>query len=444
MPTLSAPLSRRRLLIGASAGLLLLPLAACSHGETVAVSPSSAPVAPTDAPAAIAPTAAAAALASTSAPTGSAAAPTAESASSPEVRLVPLTEAEEPKVQNWQRQGWKTNFEIKSVDLREIKQAAAARDVIPPIDEPKHVSLAEGDEFLDDREPVAVFEHAGLSRAYPLQILTWHEIVNDVVGGDPVLVTYCPLCNTAIGFSRVVEGQTLRFGVSANLRISNMVMWDDLTESFWQQPTGEAIVGDMTGTQLEFLPLSIASWSVFKQSFPDGLVLSRDTGKSRNYGTNPYSGYDSSSRPFLFDGPFDPRLRPLERVVTLNLNGDQMAYSFLQLQVMPVIHDSVGGQPLVVFWSPGTVSALDASRISESDDVGSVGVFSPIVDGESLTFVSAGGEIRDEKTDSVWNTLGLAIGGPLAGTRLEPVIHGNDFWFAWAGFWPDTRVYGEE
>ncbi len=444
MPTSSAPLSRRRLLIGASAGLLLLPLAACFQGETVAVSPASAPVAPTDAPAAITPSAPAVRLASTSAPTASAVAPTAGSASSPEVQLVPLTEAEESKVQRWQRQGWKTNFEVKSIDLREIKQAAAARDVIPPIDVPKHVSLAEGDEFLDDREPVAVFAHAGLSRAYPLQILTWHEIVNDVVGGDPVLVTYCPLCNTAIGFLRVVDGQTLRFGVSANLRISNMVMWDDLTESFWQQSTGEAIVGGMTGTQLEFLPLSIVSWSAFKESFPEGLALSRDTGKRRDYGTNPYGGYDSSGWPFLFDGPFDPRLRPLERVVTLNLNGDQMAYSFLQLQVMPVIHDSVGGQPLVVFWSPGTVSALDASRISDSDDVGSVGVFSPLVDGESLTFVSATGEIRDEKTDSVWNTLGLAIGGPLAGTRLEPVVHGNDFWFAWAGFWPDTRVYGEE
>lgn len=130
--------------------------------------------------------------------------------------------------------------------------------------------------------------------------------------------------------------------------------------------------------------------------------------------------------------------------MTLNLNGDQMAYSFLQLQVMLVIHDSVGGQPLVAFWRPGTVSALDATRISDSDDVGSVRVFSPLVDGESLTFVSVAGEIRDEKTDSVWNTLGLAIGGPLAGTRLEPVVHGNDFWFAWAGFWPDTRVYGEE
>ncbi len=172
--------------------------------------------------------------------------------------------------------------------------------------------------------------------------------------------------------------------------------------------------------------------------------MSRDTEKSRDSGMNPYSGYDSSGRPFLFDGPFDPRLSPLERVATLNLNGDQMAYSFLQLQAMPVIHDSVGGRPLVVFWSSSTVSALDASRISESDDVGSVGVFSPLVGGEPLSFISARGEIRDEETERLWNVLGLAIGGPLAGVRLEPVVHGNDFWFAWDGFWSDTRVYGEE
>ncbi len=441
MPTSSVPLSRRRLLVGASAGLLLLPLAACSQGEIAVAEPTRPPAAATDAPTAVAPTTPPAPPASTPAATVQ---PAPEGSNSPKVELLPLTEAEASKVEQWQRQGWKTNFEIKSVDLREIKQAAAARDVIPPIDDPKHVTLGEGDEFLDDREPVAVLDHAGLSRAYPLQILTWHEIVNDRVGDDPVLVTYCPLCNTAVGFSRVVDGQALRFGVSANLRISNMVMWDDLTESFWQQSTGEAIVGDMTGTKLDFLPLSIASWSAFKESFPDGLVLSRDTGARRDYGANPYGGYDSSGRPFLFDGPFDPRLRPLERVVTLNLNGEQKAYSFLQLQVMPVIHDSVGGRTLVVFWSPGTVSALDDSRIANSEDVGSVGVFSPDVDGEPLSFVSAGGEIRDEKTQSLWNTLGLATSGPLVGTRLEPVVHGNDFWFAWVGFWPDTRVYGEE
>ena len=444
MPTSSPRLSRRRMLIGASAAGLLLPLAACSQDVTSVASPTNAPVAATDPPAAIAPTTAPEPPDPTSAPSAAGSDSGPENTSSPEVQLVPLTEAENSKVQQWQRQGWKTNFEIKSVDLREIKQAAAARDIIPPIDEPKHVTLAEGDEFLDAREPVAVLEHAGLSRAYPLQILTWHEIVNDHVGGDPVLVTYCPLCNTAVGFSRVLDGQQLRFGVSANLRISNMVMWDDLTESFWQQSTGEAIVGDMTGQQLDFLPLSIAPWSAYKESVPDGLVLSRDTGKRRDYGVNPYSGYDSSSQPFLFDGPFDPRLRPLERVVTLNLNGDRVAYSFLQLQLMPVIHDSVGGGPVVVFWSSGTVSALDDSRIVNSEDVGSAGVYSPLVDGESLSFVSAGGEIRDQKTDSVWNTLGLAISGPLAGTRLDPVVHGNDFWFAWAGFWPDTRVYGEE
>ena len=412
---------RRRLLVAAVTGPLLIPLAACAGSQAAAVDAN--------------PTATVAAVAGTT--PIAAVVPAAAGSGERSVQLVPLTEGEDAKVQQWQRQGWETDFSIKSVDLREIRQAAAARDVIPPIDEPKHVSLAEGDEFLDDREPVAVLEHGGESRAYPLQILTWHEIVNDVVGGDPVIATFCPLCNTAVGFVRVVDGQTLRFGVSANLRVSNMVMWDDLTESFWQQSTGEAIVGKFTGERLKFLPLSIAAWSDFKVSFPEGLVLSRDTGHRRGYGSNPYGGYDSSSRPF-------PRLRPMERVVTVNRGGERMAYSFPQLEIMPVIHDSVGGQPLVVFWSPGTLSVLDASNIADSADVGAAGVFVPELDGEPMTFVAEGGEIRDSGTGSVWNTLGLAIEGPLAGRRLEPVVHGNDLWFAWAGLWPDTRVYGEE
>ncbi len=431
---------RRRLLLTVGAGALLTPIAACGGSRGVAADNAgpTATAAPVQAP----PTSPPVSTAAPAAPAPTAVATAAPARSS--VQLVPLTAAEDSKVQQWQRQGWQTNFSIKSVDLREIRQAAAARDIIPPIDNPVHISQAEGDEFLDDREPVAVLEHGGESRAYPLQILTWHEIVNDTVGGVPIIATYCPLCNTAVGFRRIVNDQTLRFGVSANLRGSNMVMWDDLTESFWQQSTGEAIVGDLTGTHLDFLPLSIASWSAYKESFPEGVVLSRETGHSRDYGINPYGGYDSSSRPFLFDGPFDPRLRPMERVVALNLGGERVAYSYLQLEVMPVIHDSVGGQPLVVFWSPGTLSVLDSSSIASSADVGAAGVFVPELDGRSLSFAAEGGVIRDAGTGSIWNTLGLATEGPLAGSRLQPLVHGNDLWFAWAGLWPDTRVYGEE
>ncbi len=196
------------------------------------------------------------------------------------------------------RPGWLTDFGIASIDLSELTQGQV-KDGIPALRDPNFVPVAEVT-FLNDREPVIAFQHNGEARAYPLQILMWHEIVNDVVGGRPVLITFCPLCNTAIAFDRTVDGTVLSFGVSGFLRNSDLVMFDDETESFWQQITGEAIVGVRTGTNLELLPSSIVSWEDFRTSFPDGSVLSQDTGFSRPYGRNPYVGYDDiNSSPFL-------------------------------------------------------------------------------------------------------------------------------------------------
>ena len=185
--------------------------------------------------------------------------------------------------------------------------AADPGDVIRPIDEPKLETVAEASQWLDDREPVVLVEAGGETRAYPLRILTWHEIVNDVLGGVPVAVTYCPLCNSAVGFEREVEGQVLTFGVSGLLRNSDLVMWDRQTESLWQQISGEGIVGELAGTQLVFVPATIVSWETFREEFPEGTVLSQDTGFGRSYGINPYSFYDSASRPFLFSGEVDDR-----------------------------------------------------------------------------------------------------------------------------------------
>ncbi|MEE8465674.1 MAG: DUF3179 domain-containing protein, partial [Dehalococcoidia bacterium] len=201
--------------------------------------------------------------------------------------------------------GWATDFQIRSAPYSEFFSGGPSKDGIPAVDNPKFVSVDEAEEWLDDREPVQVVDINGDVRAYPLQILIWHEIVNDQVGGIPVAITFCPLCNTALVFNAALpDGRVLDFGVSGMLRFSDLVMYDRQTESWWQQATGEAIVGDLTGTMLEFIPSPIVSWADFKQAHPGRQVLSRDTGISRPYGRNPYTGYDTG-RPFLFRGPED-------------------------------------------------------------------------------------------------------------------------------------------
>ena len=219
-------------------------------------------------------------------------------------------------------------------------------------------------------------------------------------------------------------------------------MFDRQTESWWQQVTGEAIVGDFTGTRLELLASSIVAWSDFKAAFPDGKVLSRETGHRRDYGKNPYVGYDDvGASPFLFDGKTDGRLAAMERVVAVELAGQVVAYPFSRLEKQPVAADSLGGVPIVVLFKRGTASALDRSTINDSRDIGSAAVFKPVIDGRALTFRAEGSAFVDNETGSRWDILGRANAGPLRGKALEPVVSGNHFWFAWAAFKPETRVW---
>jgi hypothetical protein len=218
-------------------------------------------------------------------------------------------------------------------------------------------------------------------------------------------------------------------------------MYDRTTESWWQQFTGEAIVGELTGALLDIVPSSLVSYADYKETYPDGQVMSTDTGRGINYGFNPYAGYDTDESPFLFRGPPDTRLSPIERVVALELNGDAIAYPYTQLEDEPVVHDTVGGEEVVVLFQFGTASALDGSQISDSRDVGAAGVFRPVADGRALTFTADGGDIIDDQTGSKWNVLGRAVEGELAGAQLELVAHANHFWFAWAAFKPETRIY---
>ena len=242
-------------------------------------------------------------------------------------------------------------------------------------------------------------------------------------------------------------------------------MWDHQTVSWWQEIGGEAIISELAGLKLEVLPLSMVSWEEFKGAFPDGKVLSRDTGIYTRYdGRTPYKGYDTQlsnigvidgesigydgleapcSIPFFYTGPRDPRLPMMDRVVGLSVDGEALAVPFSRLEVEPVLHLTLAGRDMVVFFKRGTASALDAAKIAEGRDVGATGVFESVLGGRRLTFRAEGGMFLDGQTGSTWNIFGHATSGPLEGEELTPVPHlGGQLWFSWVAFHPDTMVYG--
>jgi len=266
---------------------------------------------------------------------------------------------------------WKTDFSRHGVPLSEFTSGGPGRDGIPPIDEPKLVSQETADEWLADREPVLVVELDGAARAYPVQILTWHEIVNDDLAGRPIAVTFCPLCNSSVVFDRRIDGRALTFGTTGNLSKSDLVMWDRQTESWWQQFSGEAIVGRLTGERLVALASQTLSWKDYRDRYPTGDVLSRETGFSRDYGRNPYEDYDTpDEEPFLFEGETDERLLPKERVTAVFVGDEAAVVPFSRLRRQGVTSFEIAGTPVVVMFKGGVASALHDAEIAESEDVG--------------------------------------------------------------------------
>lgn len=264
----------------------------------------------------------------------------------------------------WKSAWPNTDFTVHSVPLDEITSGGPGRDGIPSIDAPAFATVTDGFADLAPTEPVVSVAIAGDARAYPLRILIWHEIVNDTVGGVPVAVTYCPLCNTAIVFDRRVEGRALEFGTTGNIRNSGLIMYDRETESWWQQYTGEGIVGEMTGHRLRSVPARMESAERFAERHADGKVLVPNDPEARPYGINPYKGYDSMPVPFLYDGSMPEGLDPMARVVVI---GD-MAWSLAMLREKGWWSDG----DLMITWEPGQNSALDTRKIAEGRDIGNV------------------------------------------------------------------------
>ncbi len=299
--------------------------------------------------------------------------------------------------------GWETDFTRHTVPLDEFMGGGPPRDGIPPIDEPTFDTVAQAGEYLAPSEPVVEVVAGGEVRGYPLRVLIWHEIVNDTIGEVPVSVTFCPLCYTAIAFDRRFGDQVLDFGTTGNLRNSDLVMWDRQTETWWQQFSGEGVIGQHAGELLTHVPAAIAAFEDFAARNPDAMVLSQDTGVNRPYGENPYVGYDTiDQRPFFpVENLDDDRLPPKQRVVLIDRAGDTVAVPFDALESAGTIAVDVAGEALTVEFVAGVRSALNYPNIKDSEKRGAARVTD--VTGELVPF-------------------------------------DTPFWFAVAAFRPDARI----
>ena len=330
-----------------------------------------------------------------------------------------------------------TDFGRSTVYFDSIISGGPEKDGIPSIDEPVFEDVQAASQWITANEPVLLLVHEGRTRVYPLQILMWHEIVNDSFGGNPVAVSYCPLTNTAIAYdTRLDDGSELTFGTTGRLRFSNLVMYDRQTETWWQQATGEGIVGRHAGDRLRMLPLAVLPWSEVREYYPDAEVLTRESGyEGWPYGRNPYEGYDSSDGPFLYIGPeLDDDGGLIKRVLAVRTDEQIRGYTFERLREKRVITDRLSGRDIVLFWQAGTSSVLDTAAISAGRDVGTAQAYYPEADGRQLNFYRDGEKIRDRETGSEWSVSGLAVAGELEGTRLAPIVSLRHFGFSWQVF----------
>ncbi len=273
------------------------------------------------------------------------------------------------------------------VPVEEIEHGGPPRDGIPAIDQP-HFIAADDVKFLNDDDRVLGIDRNGVRKAYAIKILNYHEIVNDKVGQETIVVSYCPLCGTGMAFLASIDGSVNNFGVSGLLYKSDVLLYDRETDSLWSQIMKQAITGPLRGKRLRQIVMSHTTWNEWRNRHPDTLVLSTDTGSRRNYKRSPYAGYENSTELYFSVGRIDPRYHPKELIIGLSLNGINKAYPFKELsRSNGDIQDSVAGHRLHV-------------RYDVSNRTGRV-----------LT--------ND-------------------GKELPTTI---SYWFAWHAFHPDTEVY---
>ena len=247
-----------------------------------------------------------------------------------------------------------------SVPVEKILPGGPPRDGIPALDDPERVPAAEAP--WDDDEMVVGVALDGAAAAYPIAILVWHELVNDTLAGRPILVSYCPLCGTAMVFDRKVGGRERRFGVSGLLYQSDLLLYDHETESLWSQISSEAVTGPALGTRLPLLRARLVPWSAWKQEHPETTVMSRKTGHARPYGRSPYGDYATSSD-LYFPVDLDRRFHPKTPTLGLRLpGGEARAYPASELaKVGGAVREHFAGRPVrVAYDAEAQVFAFEA------------------------------------------------------------------------------------
>jgi hypothetical protein len=272
------------------------------------------------------------------------------------------------------------------VDPNKILSGGPPMDGIPSIDNPEYVTVEEADEWIEDNELVLAIIYKGVKRVYPLQILVWHEIVNDFIADDPILITYCPLCGSGIAYERKINGEEVEFGTSGKLYNSNLVMYDRKTNSYWTQIDGLAIVGELTGIELKAISIDTVVWRDWKEAHKDSEVLSQKTGFFRQYGRDPYGSYYEDSFLIFPVEAEDNRIHAKTVIFGVEVDGVYKAYKEDDVK-KGAIEDSFAGVNLKI----------------ERDNAGIV----------KITNTDTGNEIVKER----------------------------DFWFAWYAFHPDTKLY---
>jgi Protein of unknown function (DUF3179) len=313
------------------------------------------------------------------------------------------------------------------VPLDQIVSGGPPPDGIPSIDSPKFVSVDDGNKFLKDSDKVLGININSDIRVYPLQILVWHEIVNDNVGGIPVAVTYCPLCFSNQVFKRTLNQTVLEFGTSGKLYNSNLVMYDRTSKSLWSQALGEGILGKYAGIKLDRIPFDVVYWKDWKQLYPNSKVLSRDTGSDRPYGADPYGDYYTNPEILFPISNKDDRLGLKEVVVGFENGGINKAYSVQDVQKQKVINDQINNKSIALF----SLYPL------------MVRVFDPKQNGQTLIFIynSKNNTFIDKQTGSQWDFEGKSIEGTMRGKQLLRLPFDEGFWFEWTAFHPRTKIY---
>ena len=345
-------------------------------------------------------------------------------------------------------QEWKTDTSNHIISLNEFT-ALLNRNDIRPLNSPRYIDAAKAKDSLFGGQPVIAVELNGLSYAFPINMLSYHEIVNDSIAGIPFSVVYCPLCNTAYVFDRRLnhnnKNYTLKFGTSGMLRMSNLVMWDEQTETWWQHIDGEGLVGELAGAKLKILPAKIISLNNYTEFYSDGKVMLpvEDTSYETHYEINNYVHYDSIGieKPFLFFKKVDGRLPAMEYVISVEDNNVIKSYPLSILQTEKVINNQVGSKNIVLFYNADMISNLDAKDISKGKQIGSGAVYNAVVEKQNLHFEAYDDNFKDKETNSLWNFAGECFEGKYKGEKLESVVYGLDFAFAWLAFHPESIIY---